>query len=65
MRGTGVGKASEEKQTGAELGSTKSGTPDMSNYKLHVPAKSLRRGNRINTGIYIKRIREHFESVNH
>ena len=64
MHRPGVSKTSKEKQTGAELGSAKSGTPDISKYKLDVPAKSLPRGNRINTGIYIKRIRDNIESVN-
>ena len=36
----------------------------MSRYKQDVPAKSLPLGNSINTGIYIKRKRENFESVN-
>ena len=64
VRGPGVGKTSEEKQTGAELGSAKSGTPDISKYKLDVPPKSMPRGKSINIGISIKRKYEIFESVN-
>ena len=50
----GGSKASKEKQTGAELGSAKSGTPNVKKFKLDDPAKSLSWGsNNITAGISI------------
>ena len=63
VRSTEVGKTDKEKQTGAELKSAKYGMPDVSKIKLDEPAKSLPRGKNINTGIYIKRKCQDFESA--